>query len=174
MNTPKKGSPSFGETPSGRLKSNDLRDIVKGLFYSRPPTYLREAIAALENYPEIPIIGTDFSIIESHAIAILCSMRDGTIHYKPINLDDPISGREATMAIIDDITRVEPSDGRDIYERMFDLLYNLPAQTEYKLVKDSSEPIPEPRIVDKPIKQNGKDASYLDFDPTKKHRRGRR
>lgn len=162
-------------TPTGRLKSNDLLEFMKRWQGSSTPTYLREAMAALENSPEIPILtGVDFSSIESRTIAVLCSMRDGTMHYEPLTLDGKIRGREATMCIIDDIAEIKPSDGLNIHERMFDLFHGLPDYTEYKLVKDWSEPIPEPRLMDKPLKQNGKDASYLDLDPTKKHRRRRR
>jgi hypothetical protein len=35
------------------------------------------------------------------------------------------------------------------------------------------EPI-EKILFEKPVKQNGKDASYLNFDPTKQHRKPRR
>lgn len=163
-------------TPTGRLKSDDLRSMVDIFCGRRTPTYLREAMAALDNSPEIPIIGMDFSHLESRTVAILCHMKDGTMYYEPVGLDDPIRGRKATLCIIDEITEVVPADGHDIHDRMFDLFHGLPDRgTEYRLVKDWSEPIPIERCYDeKPTKQNGKDASYLALDPTKNHRRRRR
>lgn len=155
-------------TPTGRIKSDSLIDFIDR-WMGPTPTYLREAMGALENSPEIPVIsGMDFGRLEARTVAMLMSNRNGVLHVERILEGDMFRGQKADLCILDEIA---PMIGEDLFEQLFgsdDKLH------EYKLVKDWSEPIPDLRLPDKKTKQNGRDASYLDLDPTKRHGKRRR
>lgn len=154
MDTPKESASSHEATgthgsPTGRIKSDSLIDFMER-WMGPTPTYLRESMAALENSPEIPIIsGMDFGELEARTVAMLVGHKDGHLTIHKILEGDFYQGLKADLVIIDDIAPMVSSD-------LFELL-----------------PEREARMVGKPTKQNGRDASYLSLDPTK-HHKGRR
>lgn len=150
MDTPKESASSPTGTPTGRVKSDSLIDFMER-WMGPTPTYLRESMAALENSPEIPIIsGMDFGELEARTVAMLVGHRDGKMFMKEILEGDFYQGLKADLIIIDDIAPMVSPD-------LFELL-----------------PEPEARMLDKPVKQNGRDAGYLKLDPTKRHKGRRR
>lgn len=172
MDDPKESASSNTEmlkgTPTGRIKSSDLLDFMERWQGNRLPTYLRSAMAALENSPEIPIIGTDFSALEDRVVAMMVRYKDGRLEVEHILEGDMfIRGQKAELVIIDEIS---PMIGGDLFRDLD--RYSQTVIRDY--VCGEMPPAPEPRMLTKPMKQNGKDASYLDLDPTKKHRRRRR
>lgn len=179
MDDPKESASSDTEmpegTPTGRLKSDDLMDFMERWMGIRPPTYLREPMAALENSPEIPLlVGADFSELEARTVAILVGHRGGKLHMKEILEGDFYQGLKPNLVIIDEVSQY-PDDGFHIIDSLTSLMNILPEWAPpMKIVKDWSAPIPDLRLPDKKTKQNGRDASYLDLDPTKRHGKRRR
>lgn len=154
-------------TPTGRIKSDSLIDFMDR-WMGPTPTYLRDSMAALENSPEIPILtGIDYSHLEARTVAILVGHRGGKLWMKEILEGDFFQGLKADLMVIDEISLIdEKTFGRDLSE-----VHGIQERV-YRFLDEP--PVPEPRMIEKPVKQNGRDASYLDLDPTKKHRRRRR
>jgi len=159
MDTPKESASSPTGTPTGRIKSDSLIDFMDRWMGHPTPTYLREPMAVLENSPEIPIIsGMDFGELEARTVAMLVGQKDGHLTIHKILEGDFYQGLKADLVIIDDITPI-------IGPELFDLL----SDNDFRAL-----PEPEEREYRKPVKQNGRDASYLALDPTKRHGRRRR
>lgn len=138
-------------TLTGRIKAESIHDFMERWMGNPTPTYLRKPIASLENIPEIPILGVDFSEVEARTVAMLVGHRDGQLFVEKILEGDFLRGQKADLIIIDEIVPM-------ISQELFEVLdMPEPAETGYH----------------KPVKQNGRDASYLALDPTKQHRRNR-
>lgn len=165
---------------TGRIEETDIFKMWQRMrHHEAPPSYLREAMGVLPESVENALVGLDFSRLEDQTVAVLCSMgADGKMKYEEINLYEKIRGRTVTSVILDDL---EPttSDGSDIYECMehaHALIQNHigfgKSTHDYTFIDEASMmPLPPPI---KPMKQNGRSASYLDLDPTKKHINKRR
>lgn len=110
--------------------------------YNFPPTNLREAMAALENAPEIERVlhrTVDFSKIEARTVAYIVGVRGGkTMIVDQLTPEQFYRGHEGDLFIIDEYQDIVP------------------------------EPLVEGRH--EPVKQNGRSASYLQFDKTKQHK----
>lgn len=169
MDDPKESASSPTGTPTGRIKSDSLIDFMER-WMGPTPTYLRDSMAALENSPKIPILtGIDYSHLEARTVAILVGHRGGKTYMKEILEGDFYQGLKADLCIIDEISLIdEKTFGRDLseshefQERIYHRLADMPEPSSYK------------DIPDRKTKQNGRDASYLDLDPTKRHGRRRR
>ena len=166
---------------TGRFLSKDtfITEMLKSLQMQSPPTYLREAMGVLSESIQNSIVGLDFSRLEDRTVAVLCSMGDdGKVKYEEIKLYEQIRGHTYTSCIIDDL---EPttSNGTDLYEciehahAVIQNFMGLGKSThDYTFIDEASMmPLPLPL---KPMKQNGRSASYLDMDPTKNTRKRKR
>lgn len=160
MDTPKESASSPTGTPTGRIKSESLIDFMER-WMGPTPTYLRDSMAALENSPEIPIItGIDYGALEARTVAILVGHRGGKMFMKEILEGDFYQGLKPDLVIIDEISQIN----EDFFSREFH-------RGKSQAMRDM---VPEVSREGKPVKQNGRDASYLDLDPTKRHGKRRR
>jgi hypothetical protein len=164
-------------SPTGRItKDNDfIMEMMKSMQKMPLPRYLRETMAILSESAEKAIMAVDFSRLEDRTVAVLFSMGpDGVFIHKEIKLYDGIQGRKATMCIMDDL---EPrvADSSTLYEdmaKLFDKPFYTPKTYVREQIIEHSEMLDTIPI--KPMKQNGRSASYLALDPTKKNINKRR
>lgn len=70
------------------------------------PTYVREAIAALENTPAI--VGVDYGKLEQRVMALVMGMGASVIH---ITADTPLQGLKADLIILDEFFSEIPEEG---------------------------------------------------------------
>lgn len=119
-----------------------------------PPTYMREAIAALDKPLEIKglhfdpavYLSTDYAALEQRVMAIAASHGMAVIiidSMRKASAREPhYNGIKADFIVIDEF-------------------YDMPEPEQLELQ-------------DKPLKQNGRSASYLQHDRTKQHKRRKR
>ena len=140
MDDPKESASSDTEmsegTPTGRLKSDDLMDFMERWMGIRPPTYLREPMAALENSPEIPLsVKANFSELEARTIARLVGHKDGEMTIHKILEGDFYQGLKPNLDIIDEVSQY-PDDGFHIIDSLTSLMDILPERAPpMKIVK---------------------------------------
>jgi hypothetical protein len=167
-------------SPTGRItKDNDfIMEMMKSMQKMPLPRYLRETMAVLSESAEKAVMAMDFSKLEDRTVALLCRAGpDGVVVFDQIKLYDGIQGRKATMCIMDDL---EPrvADGATLYEdiaKLFERPFYTPKTYVREQIIEHRELLDLPeRLYEEPMKQNGRSASYLALDPTKKNINKRR
>lgn len=148
MNTPPENArlPDDSFTITGRSKSRLNEEILTRMLESiRLPRYMRNIVEDLENPPEKPEL-------------MLAGVDFG-----------PIESRAVAALISYD------NDGCINIKHIFPEEFYSGRTVDLIIIDEfmDIEPI-EKMHLKKPVKQNGRDASYLDLDPTKRHGKRRR
>lgn len=133
-------------TVTGRSKSRLNKEIwARMLDNIRLPRYLRDTLKDLENPPE-------------KSEPLLVGVDFG-----------PIESRAVAALVSYD------NEGRMVIKHIFPEEFYSGRTANFIIIDEfmDIEPIEKMRF-EKPVKQNGRDASYLDLDPTKRHRKCKR
>jgi len=138
--------PDDSFTVTGRSKSRLNEEILARMMDSmRLPRYVRDTLEDLENPPEKPEL-------------LFAGVDFG-----------PIESRAVAALVSYD------SNGQMTIKHIFPEEFYSGRTVDLVIIDDfmDIEPLEKMRF-EKPVKQNGRDASYLDLDPTKRHGKRRR